>query len=557
MCRAACFTYVFIVLFCICKFFSYKDCRLEWPNRRSDGVLSSQKHVETDKILFARIEECLREQGSRNRKRTIPRKTSSVKGKKKRKIDKNVRKPTKTIKAKKKHTKVKIEYAVSDENTCTSNDEFGDTGDCINRKDTVLTEKTNDDSRMITDKIDDVTENASNSDKTIELQLTKTKSRKRRQSKSIFQCSECDKSFSRLYALNNHVDALHGIKRSHCVVCGLMFSRNEHVARHMKTRHQNVTEFACDECPESFTTIKDVVAHGLFHRKMKEKQDPLQNLTKEEKQVVFVKCQEPGKREYGCFRCTKSFGRLYMAREHANVHLNLTPFKCDHCQHAFHSQGSLSKHLHSAHEESITFKCPKCKRNYSDSDIFQTHVEQCERQHVCDSCDSAFYRHDHLKRHKETVHEKAVYHCHLCTKIFTSKFRLNYHISYTHEGKKKPKKEIICDICGLSFEGTFKLNRHMSVHTGNKAFKCSDCDKQYLDSNSLKNHVLTVHLQVKPYVCEICAMEFTVKSNMLRHLRRHRGEFRFFCEDCGKGFIANCDLTRHKLTHNPSKGTKQ
>ena len=537
-------------------------------NSNKDG--KGQRGI--DQILAARIEECLRNQVSPKRKRKmLPLAGGSVKSKKK-KAERKRKQPMRVTRNSLKDmglddpeevnesmevTEVKVEESINYES---DNDDFND----MDNNDTVDDDCTNEvgDTKNNVDsgaKIENEKKLKQEKDQNIaESKTTTQKNRKvRKRSVNAHKCAECDKSFSRLYRLFNHLDTVHdGIKRYHCAVCGIMLSRNDHVTRHMKSKHSNLSEYNCDLCPASFTTIHEIVSHGLMHKDYREKQDPLKDLSEQEKEVVFVSCEIVGQREYGCKLCSSVFKELYKAREHANIHLELKPFECGECPSRFHRRATLTKHQQQKHSE-VALKCPKCNKRYQSIEIYEAHVESCEKQHVCQECGSAFYSTVHLKKHNLSVHGEKTHQCHICTKAFPTKFRLTSHISYTHEGKARPNKEIICDICGLSFQGTHKMKRHMSVHTGVKDYKCDQCHKQYLDSNSLKNHMMTVHLKVKPFVCEICAMEFTVKSNMLRHLRRHRGEYRFFCEDCGKGFIANCDLTRHKLTHNPSKGESQ
>ncbi|CAG6016483.1 unnamed protein product [Menidia menidia] len=100
--------------------------------------------------------------------------------------------------------------------------------------------------------------------------------------------------------------------------------------------------------------------------------------------------------------------------------------------------------------------------------------------------------------------------------------------SFLHHDKKA------CRFCGLPFSRDCDLIRHVDEsHAGEKAFKCSECDKEFARRDSLALH-LRVHTGEKPHQCPFCGKFFTQSSNLRVHMRKHTGEKPYFCHSCGK-----------------------
>ena len=58
------------------------------------------------------------------------------------------------------------------------------------------------------------------------------------------------------------------------------------------------------------------------------------------------------------------------------------------------------------------------------------------------------------------------------------------------------------------------------------------------------------------FPCEICVKTFNFNFRLREHMRRHTGEFRYFCKVCGKGVMAKQDMTAHMVTHGSEKPFK-
>lgn len=100
------------------------------------------------------------------------------------------------------------------------------------------------------------------------------------------------------------------------------------------------------------------------------------------------------------------------------------------------------------------------------------------------------------------------------------------------------------------------LGVHMRKHTGDSRYKCtiSDCGKVCSQLSELKFHVRSKHTGQRDFKCNECDKNFITNQHRKQHFERnHNTELRqrnALCSICERSFYSRAQVTKHmRLVH--------
>ena len=166
--------------------------------------------------------------------------------------------------------------------------------------------------------------------------------------------------------------------------------------------------------------------------------------------------------------------------------------KCPYCEKVCLNRLQKLKHLRMAHPK-------ECFASSSESDIFR-----------CSKCDKKFFVKRACENHEFKVH--AI-----------------------------PHFKKLCKDCGRGYNH----DSHMCPRKKGQKYKCSNCEKVYLNPTNLRLHIKREHLKERNHLCEPCNKYFAHENLLKAHI--YQSHSKINCEICDKPVMNKGALKRHMV----------
>ena len=103
---------------------------------------------------------------------------------------------------------------------------------------------------------------------------------------------------------------------------------------------------------------------------------------------------------------------------------------------------------------------------------------------------------------------------------------------HLHSGEKSYK----CSQCDFATGLGQALKRHLMTHSGEKPNKCNQCQFSSITLSRQKLHIMRIHSGERPYKCNICPSAFTTAGNLQDHRKNTQEKKLNKCKDCTETF---------------------
>ena len=305
-----------------------------------------------------------------------------------------------------------------------------------------------------------------------------------------FRCDECDESFAYTIMLYNHKLNRHSPENKHvCYICKKVYKRQSYLELHMNLHMKQ--KFSCSICNKDFSSLRKLKNHLRKEHPEKRNADKSVNLKPVGESDTNIDRAKPvydndmdessntGKTD------TTETNKTYECKLDVKGDILC---KSDTCRSTSFSDAVRRISFKDTSRRAAISKSI-CTRKQSTSTELKFKPKMKVTEHKCEHCGLVLKRKLQLNQHMLKEHNISHFECTECNLKFASLTYLKNHNKDRHSNESAP-----CPICSKVFKCIRYLKEHIRfTHEKLRNFVCKICGAKYSRSKPLKLHELKHH----------------------------------------------------------------
>ncbi|XP_035277635.1 zinc finger protein 91 isoform X1 [Anguilla anguilla] len=325
------------------------------------------------------------------------------------------------------------------------------------------------------------------------------------ESKGLYICPECGRSFGTNSALGTH-RRWHTDKKFASTL-----STDTSTSRKDKTVNEG--PYRCNICRKGFFYYCVLRRHQMHHPESEAQTQPASSL-----ESTQVSRSNPSSK-ISCPKCERSFPRASILATHYQTH-HANVSDCDQCNLSFSSENDMLKHRSQVHSGE---ECAQLGEPVSEKPASATSKKVKLKLHGCPDCGKRFYKVRGLRAHRWQMHRKSrktassktaskSFVCTGCEKRYSSQGALYNHrkVCVVTERKLKSVEAEVQDPVPPP---------KLPEHTYKWLFKCHKCGKAFPSLERLEAHKDIA--KSRPFCCALCCRGYWTETQLQQHLVWH------------------------------------
>nr|XP_034823967.1 gastrula zinc finger protein XlCGF57.1-like isoform X2 [Maniola hyperantus] len=207
-----------------------------------------------------------------------------------------------------------------------------------------------------------VDEDSFNKHMTTHSNVTKRRSKTKREKEKIkksFTCEICYKRFTRKYNFVRHIMTHLNNKPYTCYLCQKVYQLRHRLVSHLRRHTEEPKIFTCDKCRTNLRSKSNLIDHLQIH---------------------------VDEKRYTCDVCSARFAKKWYLESHMRSHSGEKRFACDICSSKFTTKRCLESHTRT-HSGEKPFACEQCPLKFADkSNLFSHKKIHTRGKFTCNIC---------------------------------------------------------------------------------------------------------------------------------------------------------------------------